>query len=143
MQLGVFIPIGNIGCGWRFCAELPAADPARHDRDGHRGRAASGLPRVDIADSYGGADGTVVDALVAAKLKGIISAGLAPDIATPLEQAALLSRSRQRRRHRAIEPCRQQPSCVAPLSRRAGHVAADNLNPQKARIHLMAQGPPP
>src|SRR5215831_13417798 len=38
------------------------------------------LPRVDIAYSYGGADGTVVDALVAAGARGIVSAGLAPGI---------------------------------------------------------------
>ena len=37
-----------------------------------------GLPRVDIAYSYAGADGTVVDALVAAGARGIVSAGLAP-----------------------------------------------------------------
>jgi L-asparaginase len=47
------------------------------------------LPRVDIAYSYGGADGTVVDALVAAGARGIVSAGLAPGIPAPLERIAL------------------------------------------------------
>ena len=48
-----------------------------------------GLPRVDIAYSYGGADGTMVDALVAAGASGIVSAGLAPGIPASLEQSAL------------------------------------------------------
>src|SRR5215510_7328458 len=43
------------------------------------------LPRVDIAYSYGGADGAIVDALVAAGARGIVSAGLAPGIPTPRE----------------------------------------------------------
>ena len=95
------------------------------------------LPRVDIAYSYGGADGAVVDALVAAGARGIVSAGLAPGIPTPLERAAL-----ERARDAGIiivQASRAGSGRVAPRRylREAHMVAADNLNPQKARILLM------
>ena len=48
----------------------------------------SAFPRVDIVYSYGGADGTAVDAFVAAGARGIVSAGLAPGLTTPAERAA-------------------------------------------------------
>jgi L-asparaginase len=95
------------------------------------------LPRVDIAYSYGGADGTVIDALVAANANGIISAGLAPGIPTPLEQAALL---RARDSGLVIVQSSRAGSGRIALRRyldENGIVAADNLNPQKARILLM------
>lgn len=47
------------------------------------------LPRVDIVLSYAGVDGVIVDAAVAAGARGIVSAGLAPGITTPLECQAL------------------------------------------------------
>jgi L-asparaginase len=95
------------------------------------------LPRVDIAYSYGGADGTVVDALVAAGARGIVSAGLAPGIPASLERIAL-------ERARAagvviVQSSRAGSGRVAPRRYldEVGMVAADNLNPQKARILLM------
>jgi len=51
---------------------------------------AATLPRVDLVMSYAGADGAVVDALVAAGACGLISAGLPPGRCTPSERAALL-----------------------------------------------------
>ncbi len=95
------------------------------------------LPRIDIAYSYGGADGTVVDALVAAGARGIVSAGLAPGIPAPLERKAL------ERAAKAglviVQASRAGSGRVAPRRylRESGMVAADNLNPQKARILLM------
>jgi L-asparaginase len=95
------------------------------------------LPRVDIAYSYGGCDGAAVDAFIAAGARGIVSAGLAPGISTPHERAAL------RRAKDAgvviVQSSRAGSGRVA-LRRHlaeAGLVAADNLNPQKARILLM------
>jgi L-asparaginase len=95
------------------------------------------LPRVDIAYSYAGSDGTVVDALVAAGARGIVSAGLAPGIPTPAERAAL-----ERARDAGVvivQASRAGSGRVAPRRylEEAGMVAADNLNPQKARILLM------
>ena len=95
------------------------------------------LPRVDIAYSYGGADGTVVEALVAAGARGIVSAGLAPGIPAPLERAALET---ARSAGVVIVQSSRAGSGRVALRRylaEAGMVAADNLNPQKARILLM------
>ena len=95
------------------------------------------LPRVDIAYSYGGADGTVVEALVAAGARGIVSAGLAPGIPSPLERAAL---EKARDAGVVIVQSSRAGSGRVALRRyleEAGMVAADNLNPQKARILLM------
>src|SRR5262249_52937939 len=47
------------------------------------------LPRVDIAYSYAGADGTAVRAFLAAGAKGIVSAGFAPGSPGPGDLAAL------------------------------------------------------
>ena len=47
------------------------------------------LPRVDIAYSYAGSDGCAVDAFVAAGARGLVSAGLAPGLMPPLEQASM------------------------------------------------------
>jgi len=95
------------------------------------------LPRVDIAYSYGGADGTVVDALVAAGARGIISAGLAPGIPSPLERIAL-----ERARDAGVVVVQSSRAGSGRVALRryldeACMVAADNLNPQKARILLM------
>jgi L-asparaginase len=95
------------------------------------------LPRVDIAYSYGGADGTVVDALIAAGARGIVSAGLAPGIPAPLERIAL---ERARGAGVIVVQSSRAGSGRVALRRyldEAGMVAADNLNPQKARILLM------
>jgi L-asparaginase len=95
------------------------------------------LPRVDISYSYGGVDGTVVDALVGAGARGIVSAGLAPGIPPPLERAAL------ERAAKAgvivVQATRAGSGRVARRRylRETGMIGADNLNPQKARILLM------
>jgi L-asparaginase len=95
------------------------------------------LPRVDIAYSYGGVDGTVVEALVAAGARGIVSAGLAPGIPAPKERAAL---EKARDAGVLIVQSSRAGSGRVALRRyldEAGMIGADNLNPQKARILLM------
>ena len=95
------------------------------------------LPRVDVSYSYGGVDGTAVRAFVAAGAKGIVAASFAPGMSHPLEVAALEEAAKQ--------------GVAVVVSTRAGSgrvtqrkamndrnfIAADNLNPQKARILLM------
>ena len=98
---------------------------------------AADLPRVDIAYSYAGGDGTIVDALVAAGARGIVSAGLAPGIPTPLERAGL-----ERARDAGVVVVQSSRAGSGRVALRrsleeAGMVAADNLNPQKARVLLM------
>jgi len=94
------------------------------------------LPRVDIAYSYGGADGCAVQAFVAAGAKGIVSAGLAPGIPTPAERKALEDAVAK-----GIVVVQSSRAGSGRVARRQylqnqNIVAADNLNPQKARVLL-------
>ena len=95
------------------------------------------LPRVDIVLSYAGVDGVMVEAAVAAGARGIVSAGLAPGITTPLECHALES---------AVAAGIVVVQCSRAASgrvgqrrylREAGIVAGEDFSPQKARILLM------
>lgn len=99
-------------------------------------RGLDALPRVDIAYAYAGADGTAIEAFVAAGAKGIVTAGFAPGFVTPAMAAAmekavaagvkvvLSSRAGSGRAGRTTK------------GTAAGFVTADNLTPQKARILL-------
>jgi L-asparaginase len=100
-------------------------------------RAMTDLPRVDIALTYAGSDGTVIDALVAAGARGIVTATMAPGYNTPAEFEALLKADAKG--VVIVNSTRAGSGRVADVpSRRApGAVLADNLSPQKARILLM------
>jgi L-asparaginase len=95
-----------------------------------------GLPRVDVVVSYQGADGTLVDAAVAAGARGIVSGGTGAGYPTPGEVEAL-----ERAAAGGVVVCQASrvgsgrvpvvPSLVA-----RGWLAADDLQPWKARILL-------
>ncbi len=94
------------------------------------------LPRVDLVVSYLGADGTMIDASVAAGARALISAGTGAGRPTPGEMAAL-----DRAHDAGVLIC--QGTRVgsgrvvrSPGLRRKGWVACDNLQPWKARILL-------
>jgi L-asparaginase len=94
------------------------------------------LPRVDVVLSYVGADGTFIDAAVAAGAQGLVSAATGAGRPTPLEDEAL-----DRAHAAGVVVC--QSSRVgsgrvvrAPALIRRGFVAADNLQPWKARALL-------
>jgi L-asparaginase len=95
------------------------------------------LPRVDIALSYAGNDGTAIEAVVAAGARGIVSAGFAPGMVTPAEQKAL--EEARRKGVIVVQSSRAGSGRIAPRAylQRNGLLAADSLNPQKARILLM------
>jgi L-asparaginase len=95
------------------------------------------LPRVDIAWSYAGADGTAVEAFVAAGARGIVTASLAPGANTQSELQAL--RAARARGVLIIQSTRAGSGRVLPraILREHGFVPADNLNPQKARVLAM------
>jgi L-asparaginase len=95
------------------------------------------LPRVDIAWSYAGADGTAIDAFVAAGAQAIVSAGVAPGLTTPAETAALVAARKQG--VLVVQSSRAGSGRVLPRTvlREQGFVAADNLNPSKARVLAM------
>ena len=99
-------------------------------------RALDALPRVDIAYSYAGNDGTATRAFIGAGAKGIIGAAFAPGLLAPAEFDAfkeaiaagiVVAMSSRAGSGRVFAPARL---------RDAGFLAADNLNPQKARILL-------
>jgi L-asparaginase len=95
------------------------------------------LPRVDIVYSYAGADGALVEAVVAAGARGIVSAGFAPGSPTPEQRAAL---ERAARAGIVVVQCsRAFSGRVAPRRRlrETGIVAGEDFSPQKARILLM------
>lgn len=95
------------------------------------------LPRVDVSYSYGGVDGTAVRAFVQAGAKGIVAASFAPGMSHPDEMAALEEAVRQ-----GVEVVVSTRAGSGRVTQRKamndrGFIAADNLNPQKARILLM------
>jgi L-asparaginase len=100
-----------------------------------RGR--TDLPRVDVAASYAGADGTAIRAFVAAGARAIVSAALPPGVTTPAEGEAL--DEARRRGVLVVVSSRAGSGRVLPRTslRRRGFVVADNLNPQKARVLAM------
>ena len=95
------------------------------------------LPRVDISYSYGGVDGTAVRAFVAAGAKGIVAAAFAPGMSHPSEIEALDAAVAQG--VTVVVSTRAGSGRVVQRkwANDHGFIAADNLNPQKARILLM------
>ncbi len=92
------------------------------------------LPRADVVVSYVGADGVVIDALVAAGTKAIVSAGTGAGRPTPSEDEALT-----RAHEKGVVICQSSRvgsgrTVYAPALQRRGFVAADNLVPWKARL---------
>ncbi|MGD9805532.1 MAG: asparaginase [Hyphomicrobiaceae bacterium] len=94
------------------------------------------VPRVDIAYSYAGDDGTATRAFVKAGAKGIVLAAFAPGLLSPPETEAakeavaagiIVVTSSRAGSGRVFHPQK---------SREAGLLSADNLTPQKARILL-------
>ena len=96
------------------------------------------LPRVDIVYSYAGADGLLLEALTEAGVPGIVAAGLGSGGSPPAFTAALRA---ARDRGVIVVIATQVGSGRVSLTRRFqedGFVVADNLEPKKARILLMA-----
>lgn len=96
---------------------------------------ATTLPKVDVVLTYVGADGTMIDAAVAAGAKGIVIVGFPPALNTPEQDAA-------------IDRATSQGVVVVQSSRGEGRIAkrtsfpergivsGDNLSPQAARLLL-------
>ena len=99
-------------------------------------RGLDALPRVDIATSYAGNDGTATRAFVAAGAKEIVLQAFAPGLLSPAEMEAakeavaagvVVVTSSRAGSGRVFNPSK---------NREAGLIGADNLNAQKARILL-------
>ena len=94
------------------------------------------LPRVDVVLSYAGADGAIIEAGVAAGAKGIVCAATGAGRPTPAQDEAF-----DRAGEKGVMMClssRVGSGRVvrSPSLRRRGFVAADNLQPWKARVLL-------
>jgi len=99
-------------------------------------RTLAALPRVDIAYSYAGADGTAVRAFIAAGARAIVSAGFAPGFAGPGDFVALQEATAK---GIIVMQCTRAGSGRTHKGKRlreAGFLISDNLNPQKARLLL-------
>jgi L-asparaginase len=95
------------------------------------------LPRVEIAYSYAGSDGTAIDAFVGAGARAVVLASLAPGRPTPGEiRAAAAARDQG---VLMVLSSRAGSGRIPPreLAREQGFLEADNLNPQKTRVLTM------
>ncbi|UCI32047.1 asparaginase [Mesorhizobium sp. B4-1-4] len=94
------------------------------------------MPRVDVAYSYAGSDGTAIRAFTAAGAKGIVLAGFGPGMGTPGEVTAL--KEAISKGVVALQSSRVGSGGALDSARHRsmGIFAADNLPPQKARILL-------
>ncbi len=99
-------------------------------------RGLDALPRVDIAYSYAGCDGTAVSAFLAAGAKGIVAAAFAPGMMAPQEAEAY--RAAVAQGCTVVVSSRAGSGRTFPSSKvvSSGFLTADNLTPQKARILL-------
>jgi L-asparaginase len=97
------------------------------------------LPRVDVVLSYVEADGTFVDAAVAAGAQGIVSAATGAGRNTPAQDAALERASAQGVTVVISSRVGSGRVTRGGSLRQRGWVAADNLRPWKAKI-LLALG---
>jgi L-asparaginase len=100
-------------------------------------RSAQSLPRVDIVLSYVGADGAMIEAAVKAGAKGIVSAATGAGRPTPLQDIAFDKAYAENRVLMCL--CSRVASgrvVRSPGLAKRGFVAADNLQPWKARILL-------
>lgn len=99
-------------------------------------RGLDALPRVDIAYSYAGADGTAIEAFAAAGARGIVAAAFAPGLVTPAEFEALKAAAKAGTVVVQSTRAGSGRTVQGRKLRDAGILVADNLNPQKARILL-------
>ena len=97
----------------------------------------SGLPRVDVAVSYAGQDGTTIDACVSAGASGIILAGSGAGGRNEGEDAAI-DRALARRVAVVLSSRTGSGRVVAsPAETSRGLIGADSLGPWKSRVLLM------
>lgn len=127
-----FGPLGSV--------DGPAANIARAGRNHEQGKFSPALlrrlPRVDIAFSYVGADGSAIRSFVDAGAKGIVSAGFGPGIGTPEEVRALSDAVSAGLV--VVQSSRTGAGQVVDSAhhKSIGIIAGNDLNPQKARILL-------
>lgn len=128
-------PLGRVDGDGRV---VLSAQPARATtlRGAYAGADLRALPRVDVVASYQGADGALIDAAVAAGCQGIVSAATGDGYPTPSQVEALERASAAG--VAIVQSSRVGSGRVPPLPAllARGWIAADDVNPWKARILL-------
>lgn len=99
-------------------------------------RAIERLPRVDIAYAYAGDDGTVIRALKDADAKGLVIAAFPGGRLSPAQTAAAYEALEAGVKVILSTRAGSGRAIIDHNLRAMGIIAADNLNPQKARILL-------
>lgn len=99
-------------------------------------RGLDALPRVDVAYSYAGDDGTAIRAFIAAGAKGIVMAAFAPGLLSPPEMVAAKEAAAKGIKIVLSSRAGSGRTFNSAKVRDAGFIPADNLTPQKARILL-------
>jgi len=100
-------------------------------------RSTQSLPRVDVVVSYVGADGTMIEAAANAGARGIVSAATGAGRPTPLEDEAFDKAYADKKVLMCLSSRVASGRVVrSPGLAKRGFVAADNLQPWKARILL-------
>jgi L-asparaginase len=94
------------------------------------------LPRVDVAYSYVGSDGTAIRAFAEAGAAGIVMAGFAPGLIGGGDSAALRAAAAKGVVVALSTRAGSGRALRSTWLKRDGFVAADDLNPQKARLLL-------
>jgi L-asparaginase len=95
------------------------------------------LPRVDVVVSYVGADGAMIEAVANAGAKGVVSAATGAGRPTPAEDVAFDKAYKEKGMLMCL--CSRVASgrvVRSPGLTKRGFVAADNLQPWKARLLL-------
>lgn len=124
-------PIGQmIGNDVTLNAEIPASK-TKFDID-----CLKNWPRIDIAYSYAGADGTAIKAYLNAGTAGIIAAGFAPGMVTPAEMKALREAVLQDVTVIIAHRAAAGPATDSAAHSRNGFIPAGLVSPLKARILL-------
>jgi L-asparaginase len=100
-------------------------------------RSTQALPRVDVVVSYVGADGAMIDAAVNAGARGIVSAATGAGRPTPKEDEAFDRAYAEKKVLMCLSSRVASGRTVrSPGLAKRGFIAADNLQPWKARILL-------
>ena len=99
--------------------------------------ALSSLPRVDIVQTYAGADGMLVEAVRNNRSDGLVLAGSGGGSCPPSQIAAAAEAVREGMPVVLATRATAGRVIMTPKKQEQGFIVSDNLSPQKARILLM------
>ena len=99
--------------------------------------ALSSLPRVDIVQTYAGADGMLVEAVRNNRSDGLVLAGSGGGSCPPSQIAAAAEAVREGMPVVLASRATAGRVIMTPKKQEQGFIVSDNLSPQKARILLM------